>query len=213
MMLRRRNRVTSVAAAPGVSPIEIVPMRRRDVREVIAIERQVFTLPWSENLYFSELSMPATRLYYVARSEGGIVGYVGCMLIVGEGHITTIGVAPDFQRRKIGMALLHRAITEAMLRDADAMTLEVRVTNRGAQELYRSFGFAPVGIRKNYYADDNEDAIVMWAYGLKTPEYDDRISRIGHHLADHSATRLTVDGDGSDSSPASGGAESNGPST
>ena len=100
-----------------------------------------------------------------------------------------------------------------MERDADAMTLEVRVTNRGAQELYRSFGFAPVGIRKNYYADDNEDAIVMWAYGLKTPEYHERIARIGRHLADHAATRLNADGDASDSSKASGGAESKGPST
>jgi ribosomal-protein-alanine N-acetyltransferase len=135
------------------------------------------------------------------------------MLVVGEGHITTIGVAPDFQRRKIGMALLHRAVTEAMSRDADSMTLEVRVTNRGAQELYRSFGFAPVGIRKNYYADDNEDAIVMWAYGLKTPEYSDRIARIERHLADYSASRLNAESDASDSSPAAGGAESKGPTT
>jgi ribosomal-protein-alanine N-acetyltransferase len=204
-MFGRRQRVTKIAAAPGVAPIEIVPMRRRDVRDVIAIERQVFTLPWSENLYISELSMPSTRLYYVARANGTIVGYVGCMLVVGDGHITTIGVAPEFQRRKIGMALLYRAVTEARARNTEAMTLEVRVSNRGAQELYRTFGFAPVGIRRAYYADDNEDAIVMWAYGLQTDEYAERIARIGDHLADYDALRLVETDTSSGAAEASGG--------
>jgi ribosomal-protein-alanine N-acetyltransferase len=167
----------------GADGVVIAPMRRRHVRQVVAIEEQIFPRPWSQALYLSELSMPATRLYLVATIGGTVVGYAGCMLVVGECHITTIGVDPSHQRRRIGMRLLHTLASEARRRGATALTLEVRMSNLGAQELYRTFGFAPAGIRKNYYAEVNEDGLVMWAHGVDTADYGVRLDAIAARLA------------------------------
>ncbi len=158
--------------------VEIVPMRRRHVRAVSAIEQQIFPRPWSPALYLSELAQPETRAYFVALVEGGLVGYTGCMLVAGEGHITTVGVAPSWHRHGIGTRLLYRVATEARQRGAHALTLEVRVSNTGAQSLYRAFGFAPVGIRKNYYAEVNEDGLVMWVHDIDTDAYAERIDAL-----------------------------------
>lgn len=180
--IRRSNKAAPLRPAGEASGIEIVAMRRRHVRAVSAIENRIFPRPWSPALYYSELTMPSTRLYYVALLSGEVVGYVGCMLIVGEGHITTIGVAPEYQRRKIGLMLLHRVTLDAIARGATSMTLEVRVANLGAQALYRSFGYAPAGIRKNYYAEVNEDGLVMWAQDVDSPDYAARLERLAASL-------------------------------
>ena len=198
-MVFRRSR----HGAPTLPPrrdgaeVTIAPMRRRHVRAVIAIEERIFPRPWTPALYLSELTQPATRRYFVALVSGEVVGYIGCMLVVGEGHITTVGVAPEWQRRHIGMRLLHRAATEAREHGATSLTLEVRVSNLGAQELYRAFGFAPAGIRKNYYAEVNEDGLVMWANDVDSPEY-------AHRLADLYARAMgESDSRGSDRAPGS----------
>jgi len=99
------------------------------------------------------------------------VGYAGLMLAADEGHVTTVAVDPDAQRRGIGMRLMLALARMALARHANALTLEVRVSNRGAQELYRRYGFASVGARTGYYQDNGEDALVMWARDITTPEY------------------------------------------
>jgi ribosomal-protein-alanine N-acetyltransferase len=165
-----------------VHGVEIVPMRRRHVKAVAAIERDIFPSPWSVSLYISELTQPATRTYLVARSAGEVVGYAGLMLAVGEGHVTTLGVARDWQCRGIGRLLLLRLAQGAIERGAEDLTLEVRVTNSGAQALYHEFGFAPAGIRKNYYAEVQEDAIVMWAHGIQDAGYSSRLAEIQRRL-------------------------------
>jgi ribosomal-protein-alanine N-acetyltransferase len=179
---RLPGRSRTITAPPSERPIEIIPMRRRHVRQVAAIEERIFPRPWSPALYYSELAMPATRIYLVAVQGDTVVGYAGLMLVVGEGHITTIGVAPEFQRRRIGMRLLHLLATAAREHGATALTLEVRVSNHGAQELYRTFGFVPAGIRKNYYSEVNEDGLVMWAHGVDTDDYAMRLDEIGARL-------------------------------
>jgi len=166
----------------GEVAVEIGPMRRRDVRSVVFIEERIFPRPWSSALYLSELAQPATRAYYVARAGGSVVGYAGCMLVAGEGHITTVGVAPAWQGRHIGMRLLHRLASDARAGGIEALTLEVRVSNRNAQALYHQFGFAPAGIRKNYYAEVNEDGLVMWAHGLQQADYGERLRAIAARL-------------------------------
>lgn len=153
-------------------------MRRRHLKAVVAIEQVIFPSPWSIGLYLSELAQRATRAYYVARSDGLVVGYAGLMLAVGEGHITTIGVSRQFQHRGIGRMLMMRLALTAIERGAQALTLEVRVSNTEAQMLYHEFGFAPAGIRKNYYAEVHEDAIVMWAHGISTAAYAERLHSI-----------------------------------
>jgi len=173
-----RDKRPRIPEAAESAEIEITRMKRRHVRAVLAIEERIFPRPWSQALYLSELAQPETRLYSVALVEGEVVGYIGCMLIAGEGHITTVGVAPEWHRRHIGTRLLHRAATEAPERGATSLTLEVRVSNHGAQELYRGFGFVPAGIRKNYYAEVNEDGIVMWANDVDSAEYGKRLDEL-----------------------------------
>jgi len=86
--------------------LEIGPMRRRDLKNVIAIERRIFPSPWSIGLYMSEIAQPATRAYYVASVSSELVGYAGMMVVVGEAHVTNIGVAPEWQRHGVGRRLL-----------------------------------------------------------------------------------------------------------
>ncbi len=158
--------------------LEIGPMRRRDLKNVIAIEKRIFPSPWSIGLYMSEIAQPSTRAYYVATVGSELVGYAGMMVVVGEAHVTNIGVAPEWQRHGVGRRLLLQLAREARRRSAQHMTLEVRVSNAGAQALYHEFGFVPAGVRKNYYAEVHEDAIVMWAHGIQTPAYAERLDAI-----------------------------------
>jgi ribosomal-protein-alanine N-acetyltransferase len=183
-------RRSALADGPDSAPddgVELVPMRRRHLRKVLAIEDSVFTRPWSIGVYLSELALPATRVYIVAKLRSRIVGYAGCMLVAGEAHVTTIAVDPEMHRRGIGTRLLLRLIGESRARGAGHATLEVRESNHGAQDLYREFGFAPVGIRKNYYSEVNEDAVVMWAHDIDSEEYGERLGRIEARLGRHAA--------------------------
>jgi ribosomal-protein-alanine N-acetyltransferase len=107
-----------------------------------------------------------------------VVGYAGLMITVDDGHITTIAVDPAWQRHKLGSRLLLALARQAVGRGATSLTLEVRVGNRGAQELYRRFGFRPAGVRKNYYVETNEDALVMWADDVDSEEYARRLDEI-----------------------------------
>jgi len=158
--------------------VQLVPMRRRHLRSVMRIEVQVYPRPWSLSLFMSELALRSTRVYYVARVDGMVVGYAGLMMTVDDGHITTIAVDPAWHRHKIATRLLLALARQAVIRGATSLTLEVRVGNKGAQELYRRFGFRPCGIRKNYYIETNEDALVMWADDVDSEEYRDRLDAI-----------------------------------
>jgi [ribosomal protein S18]-alanine N-acetyltransferase len=151
--------------------VRIVPMRRRHLRSVVRIEGQVYPRPWSQSLFSSELALRSSRSYVVAKVGREVVGYAGLMMSLTDGHVTTIAVDPPWHRQHIGMRLLLTLAREAIDRGAHALTLEVRLSNRGAQEMYKRFGFTAVGVRKGYYADTGEDALVMWAYGVSEPPY------------------------------------------
>ena len=162
-----------MAVEPEAEPlvVHVVPMRRRHVRSVLRIESQVYPRPWSMSLFLSELALRSTRAYFVARVGRDVVGYGGLMMTADDGHVTTIAVDPRWHRHQIGTRLLLVLAREAIARDARSLTLEVRLSNRGAQELYRRFAFGPVGVRKNYYAETNEDALVMWAHEVDRAAY------------------------------------------
>jgi len=151
--------------------VHIAPMRRRHLRGVVRIESQVYPRPWSHSLFVSELALRSSRAYVVAKVGRDVVGYAGLMMSLSDGHVTTIAVDPAWHRRGIGTRLLLTLAHEAIERGALALTLEVRLSNRGAQEMYKRFGFTAVGVRKGYYADTGEDALVMWAYGVSEPPY------------------------------------------
>jgi [ribosomal protein S18]-alanine N-acetyltransferase len=166
----------------GAPELEITRMRRRHLKGVLAIERQVYPRPWSMNLFLSELREPHNRAYLVALAEREVVGYGGVLSYGDEAHITTIAVHPDHHRRKIGTRLLYELVEHARGMGAVAVSLEVRVTNWGAQRLYGQFGFRPIGVRKNYYQEINEDALVMWTDDIRTPEYTRMLRGIAQSL-------------------------------
>jgi ribosomal-protein-alanine N-acetyltransferase len=151
-------------------------MKRRHLRGVMAIERQVYPRPWSPNLFLSEMVETGNRCYLVARIDREVVGYGGLICYGEEAHITNIAVDPVHHRRKIGTRLLHDLIENAVTMGAEAVSLEVRVSNWGAQRLYGSFGFRPVGVRKNYYQEINEDALIMWVDGIRSAEFRERLA-------------------------------------
>lgn len=161
--------------------IDIAAMKRKHVRDVLTIERLVYPRPWSAALFFSEISQRATRHYIVAEHGRDIVGYGGLMVHEDEGHITTIAVDPPFQHAGVGTRLMLELVGAARERGARTLALEVRVANWPAQRLYAWFGFRPVGVRKNYYAETGEDALVMWVEDLQSDAHVARITRIRAH--------------------------------
>lgn len=166
----------------GAPDLQITGMRRRHLRGVMAIEREVYPRPWSPQLFLSEMRQGSNRAYLVALMGRRVVGYGGIIAYGDEAHVTTIAVHPDEQRRKIGTRLLYELIRRAREMGAVAVSLEVRVTNWGAQRLYGQFGFRPVGVRKNYYQEINEDALVMWTDDIRTPEYERLLEGIASSL-------------------------------
>jgi [ribosomal protein S18]-alanine N-acetyltransferase len=158
--------------------VRLAPMRRRHLRGVLRIEAQVYARPWSLGLFMSELSLRTTRVYRVARVDGQVVGYAGLMLTGSDAHITTVAVDPDWRRCGIATRLVLAIARAGVDHGASALTLEVRMANEGAQALYRRFGFAPAGVRKNYYAETKEDALVMWAHDVDLPAYLERLRDI-----------------------------------
>lgn len=152
--------------------LAVEPLRRRHMADVLPIERVSYPRPWSVGVFHSEIEMMrrGERHYLVARDGTEVVGYGGLMFVVGDAHVTNIAVAPERQRHGIATRLLAELAWVAIDRECTALTLEVRVSNVGAQALYRSFGFVPAGVRKNYY-ENVEDAIVMWCNDLPLPEY------------------------------------------
>ena len=148
--------------------IVIAPMRRRHLRGVVSIEQRTNHRPWSHGLFLGELRMPTSRSYVVALDGHRVVGFAGLMLTGAEGHVTNIAVDQDHRRRHVGTRMLAVQVRQALLLGVEDLTLEVRVGNVAAKEMYRRFGFAPGGVRRNYYADIKEDALIMWAHGIGT---------------------------------------------
>ncbi|MGH8981654.1 MAG: ribosomal protein S18-alanine N-acetyltransferase [Acidimicrobiales bacterium] len=158
--------------------IQLVRMRRRDLRHVMEIEQNVFPEPWSHGVFTSELALRHGRAYCVAKEGREVVGYVGLMFVEEEAHVTTVAVAPAHQGRRIGTQIMLGAIAIAQEEGARQVSLEVAVGNTRAQALYRRFGFAPIALRKGYYQLTGEDAYVMWAYDVDSPAYAARLAGI-----------------------------------
>jgi [ribosomal protein S18]-alanine N-acetyltransferase len=142
-----------------ISPPDIRRLTYADLPQVIAIERRAFPTPWSLAMFVLELSKPG-GVCLAARRDGGLAGYLICSRYDTVWHIMNVAVDPTRRRRGIATALLNRVL-ERVESDAQ-LTLEVRRSNAGAITLYESFGFRSAGVRRRYYADNGEDAIVMW---------------------------------------------------
>jgi [ribosomal protein S18]-alanine N-acetyltransferase len=158
--------------------LRIEKLRRRDLRHILPIEAVVFPEPWSVGVFNSELALRHGRLYRAAWCGDDLAGYIGFMMVGDEAHITTIATAPAYQRRGVASTLLIDGIDILLPTGVRHLSLEVAAGNERAQALYRQFGFAPVGVRKNYYPVTGEDALVMWAYDIDTPEYAERLAQL-----------------------------------
>lgn len=168
----------AVAPELHVTGVELAPMRRRHLRSVMRIEGLVYPRPWSLGLFLQEIGRRGDRVYLVARWKGEVVGYAGLMVVMPEAHITTIAVDPEYQRHRIGQKLMVGMIEAALERGASSLTLEVRRRNFGAHRMYEKFGFRPVGVRKGYYVETGEDAIVMWADAIDSDLYAQRMKNL-----------------------------------
>jgi ribosomal-protein-alanine N-acetyltransferase len=160
----------------------IVPMEREHLREVQRIDQRVYPAPWSLAIFRQELALTDSRAYVVAHVGDEQVGHAGMMLVAGEAHITTVAVDPAWQAHGIATRMLLRLHRDAIQRGITAMTLEVRVSNERAIALYRRFGYAPAGVRKNYYSVEREDGLIMWAHDVHLPEHAARLDTIESEL-------------------------------
>ncbi len=172
----------SDAFTPPAAPV-IRRMRLEDIEHVSRLERRCYTLPWSSSAYVTEVGNP-NAYYTVAKIGETVVGYAGMWVIMDEAHLTTIAVDPSFQGRKIGERLLLDLIDEGVRRGAERATLEVRERNRVAHNLYLKYGFGDVAVRKNYYSDNGENALIMWANDLISPEYQAMLDDFRARLAE-----------------------------
>lgn len=157
---------------------QTVTLRRmgaEDIAAAHALEQRVYQQAWSLNVFADELGQ-ASRHYVVAEAADGVAGYGGVMLVGDEAHITTVVVDPTYRQARVGTRLMLALIDHALDAGAQALTLEVRASNEAAQALYRRFGMAPVGVRKQYYRD--EDALIMWVHDIDGDSFARRLDEI-----------------------------------
>jgi ribosomal-protein-alanine N-acetyltransferase len=150
-------------------------MGAEDIEAAHALEQRVYQQAWSLNVFADELGQ-ASRHYVVAEAADGVAGYGGVMLVGDEAHITTVVVDPTYRQARVGTRLMLALIDHALDAGAQALTLEVRASNEAAQALYRRFGMAPVGVRKQYYRD--EDALIMWVHDIDGDSFARRLDEI-----------------------------------
>jgi len=139
-------------------------MKIDDIENVVEVENDCFSIPWSRDSFIREITENHLAIYLVAKVEEKAVGYIGVWKIMNEGHITNVAVHSSFRRQGIGQMLISELLSLCEKQEMDCFTLEVRATNAPAQALYQKFGFKEIGRRKGYYQDNGEDAVIMWKY-------------------------------------------------
>jgi ribosomal-protein-alanine N-acetyltransferase len=141
--------------------IEIKPLQLRDLNAIEQIEKRAYPTPWSRSMFASELAKPSS-LCMGAFDGDRLVGYLIISRYVDAWHVMNVAVDPDYRRRGIATALLERLFARTVDDERRGYTLEVRVSNAGAIRLYELLGFEPRGVRRGYYTDNREDALIMW---------------------------------------------------
>ncbi len=172
--------------------IQIKRLTLADLDDVMEIEPVAFGIHhWSRQSFVNELGNPGGH-YFAAfdRKTGHLCGYSGFWLIGEEAHITTLAVHPDFRRHYIGERLLVHDINKAEKAGASWMTLEVRLSNEAAKQLYYKYGFKSLGIRRNYYQDNNEDALVLWTENMNSADFKTLIKKRTEELQERIESAL-----------------------
>lgn len=153
-------------------------MRGSHLDGVMAIENQSFPAPWTRSAFASHLDHPEFAKYLVALLDDKVAGYVGIFFGGGYGQITNLAVDPDHRQQGIGTMLMLAVIDFALKKNISTLSLEVRVSNTAAQELYQKFGFVLIGLRKGYYQETGEDAYAMCLFNLKSEDLLERFRQL-----------------------------------
>lgn len=170
----------------NVFTIKILPMQKNQVEDVLKIETQAYgEHHWSKDSFYGELSNELAHYYSAYDLSGNLLGYAGCWRIIDEAHITTIAVKPEYQRKKIGEALLNKILDDCYKHEIKYITLEVRISNEPAIKLYEKYGFKSLGTRKGYYQNNNEDALIMWTENIFWDKFKLRYSENIEKLKDY----------------------------
>lgn len=135
-----------------------------DAEAIAALEQLCFAVPWSREAILQDLTENPRAFYLVAEADGKPAGYIGLWIILDEGHINNVAVAPELRRQHIASQMMETLLQQADAAGINSFTLEVRQGNLAARKLYANFGFQEAGIRKGYYEDNGEDAVIMWRF-------------------------------------------------
>jgi ribosomal-protein-alanine N-acetyltransferase len=155
-----------------MTAVELRRLQMRDLTAIDEIERRAYPTPWSRSMFASELAKPSSIcLGAFDRSTEALVGYLVISRYVDAWHVMNVAVAPAWRRRGVATTLLERLFELTAGRGRRGYTLEVRVSNEGAISLYERLGFRPRGVRRGYYTDNREDALIMWKDPIA--EYDE----------------------------------------
>jgi len=138
----------------------IRPMEKKDIVQVTAIEKNIFSVPWSANS-FIEASQNENNIYLVCAQNDEVTGYCGLWTVLGEGDVTNVAVSKNHRGKGYGRALLKELENRGLVKDVRKYFLEVRQSNIIAFNLYLSLGYKKIGIRKNFYERPSEDAVIM----------------------------------------------------
>lgn len=163
---------------PDAGNTTIREMTASDLPGVMALEMEIFESPWTEKLFLQELRMPERTIYLVAERGGEVLGYVGAQVLGSEVHITNMAVAAAYRRRGVGSRIFIACARSGAARGARWLTLEVRESNLEAREFYRRFGFEEIGLRKRYYVESGEDAVIMATGDVNEPGYRELMARL-----------------------------------
>ena len=165
----------------GILTVKIKPMQKSDIDAVESIEQRAYGQHhWSKDSFMSELSNELAKYFSAFNENGELIAYAGCWQILEEAHITTLAVAPEYRRKSLGEAMLITLLKQCYKDMIKYITLEVRVSNKAAVSLYKKYGFKSLGVRKGYYQDNNEDALIMWTENIF---YDKFKSEYEHNIA------------------------------
>ena len=155
-----------------IETVIIKKMTPEDIEGVIKIEESAYgEHHWSKDSFLNEINNELAHYYALFTKSGQLAGYAGCWHILEEAHITTIAIAPQYRKRNFGQALLSQVIDDCYKAKIKYITLEVRVSNKPAINLYSKYGFSSFGTRKGYYQDNNEDALIMWTKNIFFDEF------------------------------------------
>lgn len=145
--------------------VSIREMSLKDIEQVSCIEESIFSIPWSKTSFEDSMNSKNT-LFLIAEKENEIAGYLGMYLFGEEADISNVAVSKTHRRQRIARMLLEKGLIQMKERGVKNVTLEVRETNIPAIRLYESMGFQEAGIRKNYYKEPVENALIMWKQNL-----------------------------------------------